>query len=376
MKNILRFSAFALASLLMVACNDDYKDWANPISYPEEAPVVVPTVTVSAASTETIDLEQAEATVQLLTVTAESSANLKNIQFIPIDAAGVEIADAAVTGIDGTGKFSKDALVEMIKTIFGKKRVEHDFSGNVYANIAVAGSSEYTLAKLNTVTIKLTPPDPGYENFYVVGTPNGWTIRTNGTYMIPKEKGVYTFTTYYSGAWDFKFISENDQDVEGDDIWKYCWGSTDNDKKANEGELFYGAGTAEAGCITPEAAGYYTFTADMNTSTYEFTKLDNQNPTEYSSMGVIGDFNSWSSDEVMTQVASHFWYVEFTLDADSGLKFRANGGWDVNWGTAVTISDEVFYGVATQGGSNITVPAGKYAFYLNDITGEFAIVAK
>jgi hypothetical protein len=90
-------------------------------------------------------------------------------------------------------------------------------------------------------------------------------------------------------------------------------------------------------------------------------------------MGVIGDFNSWGGDMEMKQVTPHNWYVVGTV-TDGGLKFRANGGWEVNWGAEFTITDTNFYGKGVANGSNISVPAGTYAFYLNDITGDFVIV--
>jgi hypothetical protein len=88
---------------------------------------------------------------------------------------------------------------------------------------------------------------------------------------------------------------------------------------------------------------------------------------------LIGAFNQWSSDFEMTQTAPHNWYVKFTQKETGELKFRANGGWDVNWGTGMTIG-KIYYGVGTNGGSNITLPAGNYEVFFNDITGNFAFV--
>lgn len=60
---------------------------------------------------------------------------------------------------------------------------------------------------------------------------------------------------------------------------------------------------------------------------------------------------------------------------DGGLKFRANHDWGTNWGASVSIAD-TFYGTGVNNGDNIYVPAGTYAVYFNDITGEFAFVVK
>ena len=51
-------------------------------------------------------------------------------------------------------------------------------------------------------------------------------------------------------------------------------------------------------------------------------------------------------------------------------KFRANGGWDVNWGDSAFPS-----GTGTQGGPNIPIPqAGKYAITFNKSTGAYNFV--
>lgn len=50
------------------------------------------------------------------------------------------------------------------------------------------------------------------------------------------------------------------------------------------------------------------------------------------SWGVIGDFNGWAGDVVMTEVAPGIWVSPKTTIADGGWKVRFDGGWDVNYG--------------------------------------------
>ena len=129
--------------------------------------------------------------------------------------------------------------------------------------------------------------------------------------------------------------------------------------------------------VAPTKGEYYTFTMDMNAQTYTWTKLDPSTITEYTSVSLIGDFNNWDVEgtEVdLTEVAPHNWYGVMTVEADGGLKFRANHAWDVSWGAAskdTPLGDSYYLPI---GGDNITVSAGTYAFYLNDITGEWNIV--
>ena len=57
-----------------------------------------------------------------------------------------------------------------------------------------------------------------------------------------------------------------------------------------------------------------------------------------------------------------------------GLKFRANHDWAINWGATLNVSD-INYGVGVGNGDNISVPAGTYNVFFNDITGNFVFQA-
>jgi len=205
-------------------------------------------------------------------------------------------------------------------------------------------------------------------SFYAVGGINGWsTDNAPKCMLIPESSSIMSYTTSYSGAWDLKLWKK-------DDIgnWDVAYGCVNDGDNASSGDLV----NSSAGAISAPEAGYYTFSINLSTMTYSWTKLDNQSPTEYTLIGLIGGFNSWGEDLEMTQVASHNWYAELTLSEDTELKFRANGGWDINWGCDLTITEAGFFGTGEQNGANIKVPAGTYDVYFCDINGNFAFAAK
>jgi hypothetical protein len=53
------------------------------------------------------------------------------------------------------------------------------------------------------------------------------------------------------------------------------------------------------------------------------------------------------------------------------VKFRANGGWDVNWG-----GQSFPYGQGVSGGDNIVVTEGTYFIKFNSITGHYVFYKK
>jgi len=90
---------------------------------------------------------------------------------------------------------------------------------------------------------------------------------------------------------------------------------------------------------------------------------------QITTVGLIGSAtpNGWDSDTTMVQDANDtcIWTLDITLAAGE-VKFRANDGWDLNWGSA-----DFPVGVGIQGGSNIPVFAGEYSITFNSCTGEY-----
>ncbi|MBW6460693.1 MAG: T9SS type A sorting domain-containing protein [Bacteroidales bacterium] len=96
-------------------------------------------------------------------------------------------------------------------------------------------------------------------------------------------------------------------------------------------------------------------------------------------IGLIGEFNSWSSDLFMVRdaVDPDTWTVAISVsasdDIDSSgfidMKFRENSMWSVNWG-----SSDFPTGTAVQNGPDIPVPEGSYLVTFNCATGVYNFV--
>ena len=254
------------------------------------------------------------------------------------------------TGVVGT-KVDGDTSAE------GQLTTEHPQAGK----IEKAGIYMLTINMMEySYTIKPVAPQ-----FYMVGALPGWNAEGAAKALLyPQSNTTMQYTSKFTGAWDLKLWNKNDLGN-----WDACYGCTVDGDNSASGALI----NSNAQAISSPTAEFYTFKVDLASMTYSWTKLENQTPTEYSKMGIIGEFNGWSTDVEMTQVTPHNWYVVATV-TDGGLKFRANADWGINWGAQLTISDSDFYGKGVQGGNDITVTAGTYAFYINDITGDFAIV--
>ncbi len=208
--------------------------------------------------------------------------------------------------------------------------------------------------------------------YFMVGALPGWSADGAKTALFyPTSASQMTYTSVFGEGNNLKIWNKNDLGN-----WDKAYGSVVDNATDATGALV-GSG---AGAISVPGAGIYTLSLDLVAMTYTWTLLDNQSPAEYETIGVVGGFCNWANDGAtdldMTQVTPHNWYVETEIAEDTELKFRANDGWDVNWGAELSVDEGNFYATGLGGGDNIQVPAGKYDFYLNDITGQFAIVKK
>lgn len=491
MKKIMFLGGLFLSAMTFVACSDDYTDWAEPQTNPQEESVTLPGYTASATSA--IDLAAvAGDSVQILSLSDASlpegaAVGNTRIEVLPAD----ETSDQKITlGVDSKGRVGKADLQGALETFYGKRPTERTLAGQVYSNIIIDGQT--FLVNAGEINVVATPEAPYIANaYYLIGDvaggwdtdhiikfnhsgadvyedpvftvtftasgsgswkiiPQGnidnddlWHSGTDGvvgvskdgdtalegtlvtvgaaggepgagriekagmyrmtinmmdyTYKIEEMAATYyvygavqgwnndpatgktcafypettskqSYTTKWTGAWDLKFWSA---DGWGNDAMAY---GSEVDGDSSESGKIVGDGAAQA--ISAPSEGYYTFTIDMGTMTYTWTKLDNQTPTEYTSIGLIGANGDWNNDMEMTQVTPHNWYVKANITADSEVKFREAKSWDImDWGADVNIGSQA-YGTGTQGGANITVPAGTYDIYLNDITGQFVFVAQ
>lgn len=172
-----------------------------------------------------------------------------------------------------------------------------------------------------------------YPLLNVPGSYQGWDPANNTTVLASTGSNeVYEGFLYFAEASLFKFAKGS---------WDVNWGDSGAD------------GTLEPGGDNINVApGFYRLNVDLNTLTYSLT------PTSW---GLIGSAtaNGWDSDQNMTYDATEgAWTI--TADLVPGeVKFRANDGWDINFG------DTGKNALLEYGGDNIVIPgAGNYTIKL------------
>ena len=184
------------------------------------------------------------------------------------------------------------------------------------------------------------------DYIYLVGADTDWG--TSPIAMPSVKNGenntsVYKIFAYLTGEFKFKPNADN---------WDGDWEYSENGKISESG----------SGNIPAPDAGYYMVTVDIKALTYDLTLI--------SSIGVIGPAQdgSWDTDTDMTwDGEKKAWTITMDLKADL-FKFRANDGWDINWGGTGDDPTPAIIGqnAIRMGGQNFSIAeAGKYTIELN-----------
>ena len=493
MKKLSLYISIALAGLFMGSCSEDFKDWADPQTNPQEDAITIPGFTATAAQA----IDFASVTTDSVNTFSLSSAalpegfTLANAR-LELTPQGVENATKTTVNTDLNGKGAVADLAPVVESAYGKRPTARTFDAQVYVNAVKDGQA--VLIDAGKINLVMTPKAPFIDtNYYLVGQMTDWSLDTkfkfthsdadvyedpvftimftttddnqywkiipqgnvdagniwavennpkgvvgvekdgddamSGTLLTTTSKGEkanagkiakagiyqmtinmmdYTYSIkqiapeyYLVGAlqsWSDQNMSclmtaetamvqnfttkwTGDANMKiwlGSDFgkWDNAFGSASGDGvNTAEGKLKAGGGAI----VCPEKGAYYTFTADFSTMTYKWTKLANQNPTEFKNVSLIGVGGKWNEgDDIdLEQVAPHNWYLAKQEIPAGGLKIRADHKWrdDGNWGFAEGQKYESKGTLITSGGSsNISVPAGIYNIYFNDITGAYAFV--
>lgn len=145
---------------------------------------------------------------------------------------------------------------------------------------------------------------------YMAGDANGWSHID----YLSGEDGVN-----YTG---FMYLNQNG--------FKFC--SQQNWDGTNYGGAFFGQESDNI--IMDETEGYYKVDVDLSTKKYTLTPI--------TTIGIIGDatVNGWSGDDIDMNYVPYnketkegrYWEVKGITLKTGVIKFRANDGWDINWG--------------------------------------------
>lgn len=429
MKKLSLYISIALAGLFMGSCSEDFKDWADPQTNPQEDAITIPGFTATAAQA----IDFASVTTDSVNTFSLSSAalpegfTLGNAR-IELTPQGVENATKTTVNTSLDGKGAVADLASVVESAYGKRPTARTFDAQVYVNAIKEGQA--VLIDAGKINLVMTPKAPFIDAaYYLVGDMfttddvNGWNPISDKQKFKHSDKDVYedpiftiTFETTKADQY-WKIIPKVNVDagntdasaagvvgpkVDGEDSMTgsltngdakagkiakagkykltlnmmdysytieeapelYMKGDANGwdgyDYLAGDGVHFTGfmylnqngfkfttapdwSGTGyganfdtapnAANIVITEPAGYYKVDVDLSAKTYTLTSI--------TSIGIIGDAapKGWDSDVDLTYVPynketneGRYWEIKDIKLKTGVIKFRANDGWDINWG--------------------------------------------
>ncbi|MDH6303754.1 hypothetical protein M2459_000086 [Parabacteroides sp. PF5-5] len=396
MKKILSFIIILAGILPFIACEDD-RD-SNP-TYTQPTSFVLNTPGLATAS---YDLRNAKTVV--LTCTQPdygfTAATTYSVEISLNDTWTGETEDVAATYMALTDNYTQAKLevsaeeIDKVIVQLSKWSSEGDAPDsdmNIFVRLKATADASLPAIYSNSVKLTVLPyyielKDAAPSFFFLIGNyVGGWdtNMKDVGTSLIPmslvsnyeydKKTGVgkFTYTEYFEAATSnngFKLIGM----IDGAISWNEQWGNgEDGDLPGNTDLQHLHNEGGNPGHLGVSESGWYKIDVDDVAKTLAFTKLVDE-PKAYSSIQLLGDFSGWEENAVdMINIANttHSWTATVTFDTEGTVKFRANAGWDTNWGN----NDGKFpFALGDPGGDNIPVQPGTYIVTFNDIEGSYA----
>ncbi len=365
--------------MAMVSCTEDYTDWANPQTNPEEEAVAFGNGSVTPV--DVINLANVtEEKIQVASIVAPTSSDAGYTPTIKIN-----LGDKTYD-IDNDGKMATADLASYISETYGKRPIEHDINATLDAWFN-NGSTVVKMATSETFQVKAIPVAPVIdEGYYLVGDMfnaegvDGWNTVSAKQAFKHSDKDVY----------DDPIFTITFETTKADQYWKIIpkanvdAGNTDASAAGVVGPKIDGDDSmtglltnadAKAGKIAEP--GKYKLTLNMMDYSYTIEKVM-YDPFIY----FIGSTDGWGSNDqklalVDEETGTYTGYVYIADPNGAGFEFkfqREQGNWD----TAIGASNFVTFKDAAkdpQNGNNLGVNAGEGVYYMDVNLSEGTITA-
>lgn len=337
----------------MGSCSEDFKDWADPQTNPQEDAITIPGFTATAAQA----IDFASVTTDSVNTFSLSSAalpegfTLGNAR-IELTPQGVENATKTTVNTSLDGKGAVADLASVVESAYGKRPTARTFDAQVYVNAIKEGQA--VLIDAGKINLVMTPKAPFIDAaYYLVGDMfttddvNGWNTISDKQKFKHSDKDVYedpiftiTFETTKADQY-WKIIPKANVDAGNTDASAAgVVGPKVDGEDSMTGSLTNG--DAKAGKIAK--AGKYKLTLNMMDYSYTIEEA----PELY----MKGDANGWDGYDYLAGDGVHF--TGFMYLNQNGFKFTTAPDWS---GTGY---GENFSTAPDAGNIVMTEPAGYY----------------
>jgi hypothetical protein len=246
-----------MAALTLAACDEDFKDWADPQGYDPDATMSIKNFSASGVSASNLMTTTGNIPVASYTAPAGTDSATMVYQVKLFDGKG----QTQTVTLDSKGYANRDSLNAAILAMYGKNLVERDMKALVYAYSEFNGQAIY--GRSDTITVKATPYAPYYidASYNLVLGDETIALKHNDANNVYDDP-VFTATIHTTAAntpWEVFSGTDNSINI----------GPATDAETSLTGSLVQKTG--HKGVIP--AAGWYTVSLNLYTYTYTIEAL-------------------------------------------------------------------------------------------------------
>ena len=371
MKKQYLFAGIMIAALNFTACDEDYKDWAEPQSNPQEEAASQVQASFEAGANTTIVMDEMEE-VEFVEILKFKESSAKDASFSP-SALLINGNKFPYVYENGSFKVSLSQLDSMTQQIyFSRASVARTLT--IKAQGAAIVDGQGLSVESEEMEISLTPnatPELDPKGYVMMGEWQSWTI-ASPTQMEDKGDGIYQakITTTKDENW-FKFYPASP--FEGntgnwDPINAVEMGCQVNGDKATENFIVWTGDKYKVETPVIAGAGEWLVTLDMVNMTYTVAPVVG----ELYMTGSAYDWGgTWNQFIPVNESDGAFWGMYYFHSGDE-IKFAPQADWGGDFGFSDAISQSSIEraGLENNGGNIKVNNAGWYLVYVSVINGE------
>lgn len=212
---------------------------------------------------------------------------------------------------------------------------------NSSTTLAVSDPVKMNLIASEWIDVMAVPAKESY--LWIPGNGNGWNHGA-APVLVSSDGVVFSGYAYMNGQ--FKFTDDAD--------WSH--GQLNNGSFSSWSENISMEENNDGNITFVGDPGMYYFTVDLDSKSVNATAV---------TWSVIGGFNDWGGDEVMTyDEGAHCLSVSVNFSEETQWKFRRDYGWDVNLGAKGDVEPSTDMDDIVPNGKNFVGPAGEHTIQL------------
>lgn len=371
MKKQYLMAGLMVAALGFTACDEDYTDWAEPQSNPQEEALAQIQASFATGINASIVMDDM-AEIDSVEVLAFKSTSVEGASFSPSSLLinGEKFPYTYKSGSFTVALSQLDSLTQ--KTYQSRAAVARTMT--VKANGTVVLNEQGLVVESNEMEISLTPATPPTadpEGYYIVGDFNEWASQKM------EKVGDYLYEYQYVNEegkdqyYKFQLGSYKDWDWQNGHVL----GCAENGDASHSLFAVWGESGKEPGAAIANIKGKVIIQLDVEN--YRITVKDNNAPENIFMTGSAYEWGDeekggrWAPFVPINGTKGAFWGMYY-FNADEQVKFAPQAGWGNDFGFSATISQSSIdrAGLSDNGGNIQVGKAGWYLVYVSVIGDE------